>query len=188
VAETGTTTTTDELIDIVITALTDLDTDALPARRVPNNTINIKTGQYRETLPIIVPAETALVGDEKRSVNAGPAGSLISKDDAKYSIGALTRLETVVGQVILGTNVTESTGNTATQSADFPYASSVEVTDIQRLVRTMQHQIDLKSELLIWRVLPNPTGYNSTFLSGFGDARTLYVKTKNSSKKKSQLI
>jgi hypothetical protein len=178
VAESGITTTTDELIDIVITALTDQDTDNLPARRVPNNTINIKTGQYRETLPIIVPAETALVGDEKRSVNAGPAGSLISRDDARYSIGALGRLETVVGQIILGSNVTESTGNTATQSADFPFASSVEVTDIQRLVRTIQHQIDFKIGTTVLETITNPTGYNSTFLSGFGDARTLLRENK----------
>ena len=178
VAETGITATTDELIDIVITALEDQVTTNLPARRVPNNTINIKTGQYRETLPIIVPAETALVGDEKRSVNAGPAGSLTSRDDAKYSIGALTRLETVVGQIILGTNVTESTGNTATQSAAFPFASSVEELDIKRLVRTIQHQIDFKIGTNILETVTNPTGYNSTFLSGFGDARTLLKENK----------
>jgi len=179
VAETGIITTTDELIDIVITALTDQDTDALPARRVPNNTINIKTGQYRETLPIIVPAETAVVGDEKRSTNAGPAGSLISKDDARYSIGALSRLETVVGQIILGTNVTESAGNTQVQSANFPFASSVEETDIKRLVRTIQHQIDFKIGTTILETVTNPTGYNSTFLSGFGDARSLLRENKD---------
>jgi len=178
VAESGITTTTDSLIDIVITALTDQVTTNLPARRVPNNTINIKTGQYRETLPIIVPAETALVGDEKRSVNAGPAGSLISKDDAKYSIGALGRLETVVGQIILGSNVTESAGNTATQSAVVPFASSVEVTDIKRLVRTIQHQIDFKIGTTVLETVTNPTGYNSSFLSGFGDARTLLRENK----------
>ena len=178
VAETGITTTTDELIDIVITALEDQVTTNLPARRVPNTTINIKTGQYRETLPIIVPAETALVGDEKRSVNAGPAGSLTSRDDAKYSIGALTRLETVVGQIILGTNVTESTGNIATQSAAFPFASSVEETDIKRLVRTIQHQIDFKIGTTHMESSANPTGYNTTFLTGFGDARTLIRENK----------
>jgi hypothetical protein len=178
VAETGITTTTDELIDIVITALIDQDTDALPARRVPNNTINIKTGQYRETLPIIVAAETALVGDEKRSVNAGPAGSLISRDDARYSIGALGRLETVVGQIILGSNVTESAGNTEVQNIAFPYASSVEETDIKRLVRTIQHQIDFKIGTTVLETVTNPTGYNSTFLSGFGDARTLIRENK----------
>ena len=179
VAELGITTITDELIDIVITALTDQDTDNLPARRVPNNTINIKTGQYRETLPIIVPAETALVGDEKRSVNAGPASSLISVDDAKYSIGALGRLETVVGQVILGSNVTESAGNTEIQNVAFPYASSVEETDIKRLVRAIQHQIDFKIGTTHMESSANPTGYNSSFLNGFGDARTLLRENKN---------
>jgi hypothetical protein len=179
VAETGITTTTDTLIDIVITALTDQDTDALPARRVPNNTINIKTGQYRETLPIIVAAETALVGDEKRSTNAGPAGSLISKDDARYSMGALGRLETVVGQIILGTNVTESAGNTQVQSAAFPFASASEETDIKRLVRTIQHQIDFKIGTNILETITNPTGYNVGFLSGFGDARSLLRENKD---------
>jgi hypothetical protein len=95
VAESGITTITDELIDIVITALTDQDTDNLPARVVPNNTINIKTGTYREVLPIIVPAETVVIGDEVRSTNAGPVGSIIDVSDVKYSIGSLTRLETV---------------------------------------------------------------------------------------------
>ncbi len=178
VAETGITTTTNELIDIVITALEDQVTTNLPARRVPNNTINIKTGQYRETLPIIVPAETALVGDEKRSVNAGPAGSLTSRDDAKYSIGALSRLETVVGQIILGSNVTESTGNTATQSALVPFASSVEELDIKRLVRTIQHQIDFKIGTNLLETVTDPTGYNTTFLAGFRDARALLRENK----------
>jgi hypothetical protein len=178
-AETGVMDDVTELVGIVITALTDQETANLPARRVPNNTINIKTGQYRETLPIIVPAETALVGDEKRSVNAGPAGSLINKDDAKYSIGALGRLETVVGQIILGTNVTESVGNIETQSAAFPFASAAQVTDIQRLVRTIQHQIDFKIGTNILETITNPTGYNSAFLSGFGDARTLLRENKD---------
>jgi hypothetical protein len=178
VAETGVMADITELVGIVITALTELDTANLPARRVPNNTINIKTGQYRETLPIIVPAETALVGDEKRSVNAGPAGSLISRDDAKYSIGALGRLETVVGQIILGTNVTESTGNTEIQSAEFPFASTPQVTDIQRLVRTIQHQIDFKLGTLALESSADPTGYNIGFLSGFGDARKLLKENK----------
>jgi hypothetical protein len=179
IAETGVMDDVTELVGIVITALTDLDTAALPARRVPNNTINIKTGQYRETLPIIVPAETALVGDEKRSVNAGPAGSLTSKDDARYSIGALSRLETVVGQIILGTNVTESAGNTEVQSAAFPFASASQVTDIQRLVRTIQHQIDFKIGTTVLQTITDPTGYNVGFLAGFGSARTLLRENKD---------
>jgi len=178
VAEPGITTTTDDLIDIVITALTDQITDNLPARSVPNATINIKTGTYREVLPIIVPAETVVIGDEVRSTNAGPAGSLIDVSDVKYSIGSLTRLETVVGQIILGTNVTESAGNAATQSAVFPFASSTEVTSVKQLVRMMQHQIDYRVGTTEMVSSADPTGYNTTFLSGFRDARTLLRENK----------
>ena len=179
VAETGITATTDSLIDIVITALTDQVTTNLPARRVPNNTIQVKTGQYRETLPIIVPAETVVIGEEKRSTNAGPAGSITSRDDAKYSISALTRLETVVGQILLGSNVTESTGNTATQSAVVPFAGAIEVADVKQLVRMMQHQIDFKLGTLALESSADPTGYNTvTYLEGFGDARRLLKENK----------
>jgi hypothetical protein len=178
VAESGITTTTDELIDIVITALTDQITDNLPARSVPNATINIKTGTYREVLPIIVPAETVVIGDEVRSTNAGPAGSLIDVSDVKYSIGSLTRLETVVGQIILGTNVTESAGNAATQSAVFPFSDLFEAVNITRLVRMMQHQIDYRVGTTEMVSSADPTGYNTTFLSGFKDARTLLRENK----------
>jgi hypothetical protein len=177
-AESGITTTTDALLDIIITALTDQDTDSLPERIVPNTTINVKTGTYREVLPIIVPAETVVIGDEVRSTNAGPIGSIIDVSDVKYSLGSLTRLETVVGQIILGTNVTESSGNTATQSAEFPFASSTEVTSVKQLVRMMQHQIDYRVGTTEMVSSANPTGYNSSFLSGFGDARTLLRENK----------
>ena len=177
-AETGVTTTASELIDIVITALTDQNSDNIPERIVPNNTINIKTGIYRETLPIIVPAETVVLGDEVRSTNAGPAGSLISKDDAKYSIGALGRLETIVGQVVQGTNVTESAGNIETQSSVFPFASSLEADSLQKLVRVMQHQIDFRIGTTHMTSSADPTGYNSSFLVGYGDARKLISENK----------
>jgi hypothetical protein len=168
-----------QLVSIVISALTTQNASSLPARRVPNNTINVKTGQYREVLPIIVPAETALVGDEKRSVNAGPVGSLTSKDDARYSIGALARLETVVGQIILGTNVTESIGNVQTQNSAVPFASVEEVTSAQQLIRTIQHQIDFKIGTNILEIVTDPIGYNSSFLVGFKDARKLLQENKD---------
>ena len=151
---------------------------SVPARRSPNNLINIATGQYRETLPIIVPEQTCVQGDELRSTNAGPAGSLTNRSDAAYSIGALTRLETVVGQIVLGTDVTESSGNTAVQSAVFPYASTDEVADVKQLVRLMQHQIDFKISSTAMVSSATPTGYNTTFLSGFGDARKLLLENK----------
>ena len=151
---------------------------SVPARRSPSNLINVATGQYRETLPIIVPEQTCVQGDELRSTNAGPAGSLTNRSDAGYSIGALTRLQTVVDQIVRGVNVTESSGNTAVQSASFPYASTDEAADAAQLVRVMQHQIDFKISSTFMESSTDPTGYNSSFLPGFGDARTLLRENK----------
>ena len=41
-----------------------------------NKTIFVKTGTYQEQLPIVVPANTALIGDEMRSVRVQPAAGL----------------------------------------------------------------------------------------------------------------
>lgn len=177
-AETGAMTTITELVGIVTTALTTLDSADIPARVVPNSLINIKSGRYRETLPIIVPAETCLLGDEVRSTNAGPAGSLISRDDIKYSIGALTRFNNVVGDIIVGSTVTPSSGNSVTQDDAFPYASSVEQTSIAQLVRTMIYRIDYLTGVRVSDYLTDPTGYNVGYLAGYGDARTLLKENK----------
>jgi hypothetical protein len=178
VAEPGVLTEITSLVGIITDALTTLDSASIPERSVPNNLIQVKAGRYREVLPIIVPAETCVLGDEVRSTNAGPVGSLISRDDAKYSIGALGRLETVVGQIILGSNVTESTGNTLTQNAQFPFASSVEEIAIKQLVRTIQHRIDFSVGTMALESSTDPTGYNVGYLTGFGAARKLLKENK----------
>jgi len=151
---------------------------SVPARYSPSNLIKIATGQYRETLPIIVPEQTCVIGDELRSTNAGPAGSQTNRSDAGYSVGALTRLSTVVDQIVRGTNVTESSGNIAVQSASFPYASTEEAADAAQLVRVMQHQIDFKISSTFMVSSADPTGYNVGYLSGFGDARKLLRENK----------
>jgi hypothetical protein len=151
---------------------------SVPARYSPSNLIRIATGQYRETLPIIVPEQTCVIGDELRSTNAGPAGSLTNLSDVKYSMGALSRLETVVGQIIAGANVTESSGNTALQSAAFPYASVDEQADITQLVRVIQHQIDYRVSTTHMVANTDPTGYNVGYLAGYGSARTLIKENK----------
>ena len=151
---------------------------SVPARYSPSNLIQVATGRYRETLPIIVPEQTCIQGDELRSTNAGPAGSQTNRSDAGYSVGALTRLQTVVDEIVRGANVTESSGNTAVQSIAFPYASTDEAADAAQLVRVMQHQIDFKISSTFMVSSANPTGYNTAFLTGFGDARTLLRENK----------
>ena len=73
-AEANAATTALSLLNITIGALTNQTTTAVPT---PNNgtnvTIFVKTGTYNEMLPIVVPENTALVGDELRGTVVQPS-------------------------------------------------------------------------------------------------------------------
>ena len=166
------------LVGILTTALTEQTATNLPNRSVPANTIFVKSGTFTEVLPIIVPAETCILGDEVRSVHAGPIGGTVNPTDAKYSLATLDRLETIVGQIILGTDVTESSGNTAVQSRAWPYASSVEVAPLQKLIRTLKQNTAWRINSTDTVTITDPTGYNSSYLAGYGDARYLLQENK----------
>ena len=76
------------LFNLLLTALTNQDTSKLPP---PNQgasaTINIKTGTYRESnLPIVVPANCCLVGDELRGVTVEPEVAVNTIVTRSYSI------------------------------------------------------------------------------------------------------
>jgi len=62
------------LLSITISAIENVDKSSLP---LPNygitSTIVVKTGTYSETLPIVVPDNTAIIGDELRSTVIQPA-------------------------------------------------------------------------------------------------------------------
>lgn len=166
------------LLTIITDAIEAGVPDDIPDRYSPSNLINVKSGRYREVLPIIVPESTCILGDEVRSTNAGPAGSLVSRYDAKYSLGALSRLETVLGQIVLGSNVTESSGNNAAQSIQWPLAVTTQETTVKRLIRTIQHKIDFNLDTMHLAFNTDPTGYNASYLIGYKDARTLISENK----------
>jgi len=72
--ELGATALASSLLSIVTTALTNQSTALVP----PSNSgitasIFVKTGSYFETLPIVVPANVAIIGDELRGVTVSPA-------------------------------------------------------------------------------------------------------------------
>jgi hypothetical protein len=77
-AELGSSAVASSLLSIITTALTSQSTTLVPA---PNSGITasifVKTGNYFETLPITVPENTAIIGDELRSVTVSPAISLM---------------------------------------------------------------------------------------------------------------
>ena len=75
--------TVSALMSIITTALSNQNTSNIPATNTGTSaTIFVKTGTYPETLPITVPENTAIVGDELRGVTVEPAVRIITKATA----------------------------------------------------------------------------------------------------------
>jgi hypothetical protein len=178
-AETGTSTSFEGLVSIVTTGLTSGTSSSIPIAIQPNTTINVKTGTYTEVLPIVVPRNTAIVGDELRStvVQPRPAISELSTDSAK-TISALNRIKAIVPTLMANGNVTETTGNTQTQVTTLP-AGSIGSTAATTAVGTSSDIIyDLVNNGLGGTpafVFGTPTGYNTSFLAGYGDGKAQIV-------------
>lgn len=78
--------------------------------------IKVSTGEYQEILPLIVPARTAIVGEELRSTTIRanePIAALAN--DAEYTLETLTYIGGVLPNIIQGLPVTPSAGNTQVQ-------------------------------------------------------------------------
>jgi len=166
------------LTTIITNAIDDGDTSRIPARNFDEVAIMVSTGKYREVLPIIVPEGVCILGDELRGTNVGPAISSVDKTDAKYSIGALGRLESIVNDIVVGNEVTESVGNTEVQSREWPYADTLEQDAVTQLVRSIQQNIDFRIGTTHMASSTDPVGYNDSYLVGYGDARKLVVENK----------
>ena len=134
---------TEDTVDLEVASLNSLITSAIDdgtlggvaAEVKPQKTILIKTGVFYETLPIIVPVETAVVGDELRSTNLRPATSQIDPTDVPKSIDALTRIQAIISDIVQGVSVTPTTGNTETQSQTKPFATATEGTAAEDLLQ-----------------------------------------------------
>ena len=172
----------ENLVSILTTALSTQDPNSIPARYSPSNLINVATGRYRETLPIIVPAYTCVLGDELRSTNAGPAGRLIDPSDSYYSISTLSHIESVVSDIVVGNTVTPTSAgprpNLETQSDAFPFADIPQADQVSKLINVMKHNVDYKLNTMHLASLTDPVGYNSSYLVGYGYARKLLKENK----------
>ena len=74
-SEAGATTAAGALFDIVINALTAVNTAGIPLPTTGySSTIYVKSGSYSEILPISIPENCAIVGDELRSTVIQPTG------------------------------------------------------------------------------------------------------------------
>jgi hypothetical protein len=82
------------------------------------NTVKVRVwpGVYEEILPIIVPANVAIQGDEVRSITVKPNESIAGLgNDSTYTIAVLNRIGALIEDILDGTLVTKSIGNLAYQ-------------------------------------------------------------------------
>ena len=81
--------TATSLANILTAAVTAGNTTNMASAVIPNNSLYIKSGTFQETLPILCPANTALIGDELRSTKIQPAGQQTQATDVPKSIAAI---------------------------------------------------------------------------------------------------
>ena len=145
-AESGALTEVTALLKIITDAITAGVDTGIPARIEKNTLIRVATGSYKEVLPIRVPAQCCVMGDELRSVTVKPmkdAADLTSKTDAKFSLTSLTRLADIVGDIATGKSVTTTkTGLTNSQDTDWPIGSHKEKSSTEKLARVIRRNID----------------------------------------------
>ena len=86
------------LYSILVTALTNVSTLAVPAQNSGTTaTIFVKTGDYPETLPISVPENVAINGDELRGVVVRPATTIITTCTTTATTNSLFTVASTTG-------------------------------------------------------------------------------------------
>ena len=132
------------LVQITSNALTAAVPTDIPAEIQVNSTINVKTGQFNEILPIIIPKNTAVVGDELRSTKIVAGGSFVDSGDVTYSLAAITHLASFIDNIVEN-NTAGWTKNTAeTQVTTRPAGSSAAGTAAAGIVTDIKEYIDFK--------------------------------------------
>ena len=141
-AETGVYTKIQSLVKIITDTITAGDTSLVPERDVPQTLVKVSTGEHYEYLPIRVPAYCAILGDELRSTKIIAAGKTTPAKDTYYTVDTFDRVAEVVKDVVTGTTVTPTVGNTEPQSQEWPLAITDQANKVESLVDVMKYQID----------------------------------------------
>jgi hypothetical protein len=179
-AESGTTSTASGLISIITTGIAGGNSTFIPTVVQPTTTISVKTGTYNEVLPIVIPSNTAVVGDELRSTVIQPAtANTLLVNDKPKTISALNRIKAVVPTLISNGTVTPTTGNTQLQITTLPAGDTGSASAITNVVSSANTIYDVVSSgygVVPTFVLPQPTGYNASYLIGYGDGLAQIVQ------------
>jgi hypothetical protein len=122
-------------------------------------TISVRTGEYYEVLPLIIPARTAVVGEELRSttIRASEPNTALA-NDVEYILETLTRIGTLLPNIIQGNLVTRSLGNNEVQDTMSP-STSVASAILNALLAGIIDTIDYKVNNI--GSMPTVTGSNT---------------------------
>jgi len=153
-----------EIITDAVTAGVDTN---VPPREIRNSLVKVATGTYTEVLPIRVPAETCIIGDELRSTNVQPRkatnATLTPRKDFRFSHHALNRLTEIIGDVVDGTSVTPTSGNNVTQFAQFPLGQPAERDSAEMLSKILIRNIDSSLQTQLGREIPASASTDADF-------------------------
>ena len=178
-AETGVDTLSDDLLSIITNGILAGTASAIPVAINANTTISVKTGTYYEVLPIVVPKNTAITGDELRStvIRPQPAISSLGNDKEK-TISALNRIKTISSDLIQNNAVTPTTGNTQTQVISLPDGSIGNTVGSTRIEYAASVIYDVLNNGITSRpteIITNPTGFASGYQIGRGEILNNYA-------------
>ena len=150
-------------LNIVTAALQAGTNTGILAAVNPYTTISVKTGTYSEILPIIVPKNTAIVGDELRSTIVQPQtaiGNLVN--DKPKSINALNRTKTLLSNIISNTVVTATTGNSQVITVTAASGTGTVVTLSYATLTTAPFAVG--QYITVSGFTSGATGYNGSFV------------------------
>ena len=125
-AETGSYTTVASLVGVVTDAITAGVSTGIPVEAKAHDTLFVKTGTYSEVLPIVVPPKCSVVGDELRSTIVQPGSGTVHITDVAVSLASINRIQSIISNVVTGTTVTPTSGNTETQRQEWPFATATQ--------------------------------------------------------------
>ena len=116
----------------------------LPVESKRHKVIFVKTGTYKEVLPIRVPERVAIVGDELRSVRVEPAGQVTNSGDTTYSLAGILHMKSILDEIVQGSAVSAQSGNSVTQNVSKPVSTSAVATIVTGLAQELYDKIDFE--------------------------------------------
>jgi hypothetical protein len=170
VADSGIETEVELLLSVVTNGIAVGSSTGIPAGVYATNTISVKTGTYFEILPIVIPRNTAVVGDELRGtvIRPQPAIARLAKDKPK-TISALNRIKGIIPNLLSNTTISSSEGNAIAQSFIYDGYESIVASATDENISIIKSIINGNTAPAT--ILIDPSNYDT----GYFNARRLLV-------------